>query len=56
MRIQISGDRLVIRALTIEDEGVYRFGYEYEPDRFATVCFYIVYLAEKVKVSLWILA
>lgn len=49
--IGVSGDRLVVRSLTAADEGVYRFGYEWEPRRFATVCFFVVYLAEKVKVS-----
>ena len=49
-RIQISGDRLIIRELEEADEGIYRFGYEYEPDQFSTICFFPVYLSDKVQV------
>ena len=49
-RIQISGDRLIIRNLEEVDEGIYRFGYEYEPDQFSTICFFPVYLSDKVRV------
>uniref|UniRef100_A0A5K3F3K5 Ig-like domain-containing protein n=1 Tax=Mesocestoides corti TaxID=53468 RepID=A0A5K3F3K5_MESCO len=49
-RIQISGDRLIVRALSAADEAVYRFGYEYEPRHFETVCFFVVYVAEKTRV------
>ncbi|VDK22351.1 unnamed protein product [Taenia asiatica] len=47
-RLQISRDRLVIRSLDEADEGIYRYGYEYEPLQFATICFFAVYLSDKV--------
>ncbi|KAM3186054.1 hypothetical protein ACTXT7_005151 [Hymenolepis weldensis] len=46
-RLQITEDRLIIRGLDEPDEGVYRFGYEYEPGQFATICFFAVYLPDK---------
>ncbi|VDL93307.1 unnamed protein product [Schistocephalus solidus] len=48
-RLQITYDRLILRNLDSQDEGVYRFGYEYEPDKFATICFFAVYLADKTE-------
>lgn len=50
-RLQISGDWLTIQGLDEPDEGVYRFGYEYEPDQFATICFFAVYLQDKLRVG-----
>ncbi|VDO03358.1 unnamed protein product, partial [Rodentolepis nana] len=49
-RLQITEDRLIIRGLDEADEGVYRFGYEYEPGRFATICYFAVYLPNKYRV------
>ncbi|EUB60760.1 HIV1 enhancer-binding protein 2 [Echinococcus granulosus] len=49
-RLQILRDRLIIRSLDEDDEGVYRYGYEYEPLQFATICFFAVYLSDKVVV------
>ncbi|CUT99616.1 titin [Echinococcus multilocularis] len=49
-RLQILRDRLIIRSLDEADEGVYRYGYEYEPLQFATICFFAVYLSDKVAV------
>ncbi|KAM7538681.1 hypothetical protein Aperf_G00000055164 [Anoplocephala perfoliata] len=49
-RLQITGDWLTIQGLDEADEGVYRFGYEYEPEQFATICFFVVYLQDKLRV------
>ncbi|KAL7057883.1 hypothetical protein AAHC03_017044 [Spirometra sp. Aus1] len=48
-RLQITYDRLILRNLDIQDEGIYRFGYEYEPDKFSTICFFAVYLSDKTE-------
>ncbi|THD28205.1 Thrombospondin-2 [Fasciola hepatica] len=42
--ILVEGDRLTIRSLISEATGVYRYGYEYEPGYFETVCFFAVYI------------
>ncbi|VDP65376.1 unnamed protein product [Echinostoma caproni] len=46
--ILVEGDRLTIRSLIPEATGVYRFGYEYEPGYFETVCFYTVYIEDSI--------
>ncbi|VDM32405.1 unnamed protein product [Hydatigera taeniaeformis] len=50
LRLHISRDMLIIRSLDEADEGIYRFGYEYEPLQFSTICFFAVYLSDKVVV------
>lgn len=42
--ILVEGDQLTIRSLIAEATGVYRYGYEYEPGYFETVCFFAVYI------------
>ncbi|CAH8868661.1 unnamed protein product [Trichobilharzia szidati] len=42
--ILVEGDRLTIRRLEPSTVGIYRFGYEYEPGYFETVCFFPVYI------------
>ncbi|KAF8571029.1 hypothetical protein P879_03277 [Paragonimus westermani] len=46
--ILIEGDRLTIRLLEPDVTGVYRYGYEYEPGYFETVCFFVVYIKEMI--------
>ncbi|VDN33289.1 unnamed protein product [Dibothriocephalus latus] len=50
-RLQVIYDRLILRNLDVQDEGVYRFGYEYEPDKFSTLCYFAVYLNDKSVVA-----
>ncbi|TNN16020.1 Thrombospondin-2 [Schistosoma japonicum] len=40
----LENDYLVIRRLKPSTVGIYRFGYEYEPGYFETVCFFPVYI------------
>ncbi|CAH8635879.1 unnamed protein product [Heterobilharzia americana] len=42
--ILVEGDHLTIRKLEPSTMGIYRFGYEYEPGYFETVCFFPVYI------------
>ncbi|CAL8085556.1 unnamed protein product [Calicophoron daubneyi] len=44
--IVIEGDRLTIRSLLPHTTGIYRYGYEYEPGYFETVCFFAVYIKD----------
>ncbi|VEL41688.1 unnamed protein product [Protopolystoma xenopodis] len=50
-RIQLIGDLLILRGLEPKDVKLYRYGYEYEPKRFATVCFFPVFLKGQFEVS-----
>lgn len=47
----IEGDQLTIRQLTPNETGIYRYGYEYDPGYFETVCFHVVYIKQLVWVS-----
>ncbi|TGZ73447.1 hypothetical protein CRM22_001511 [Opisthorchis felineus] len=46
--ILIEGDRLTIRSLQPYATGVYRYGYEYEPGYYETVCFFVIYIQDSV--------
>lgn len=43
----VEGDHLTIRMLDENQTGFYRYGYEYEPGFYETVCFFSIYIKNK---------